>query len=229
MTDTYLALDLSGKRDLTAAARAWFVDDVLCAELRFWTPQETVQRRETSDRVPYQAWIDAEHLKVVPGRSIDYGFVVRDMTDWLKDATALAFDQWRIDDFVREMDDAGIDSYIWEGPESKQRANGIRMVRHGQGFGGGASVSTLWMPRSISTLEELVLSGRLKVRKNPVLTWNSASAVLEQDATGNKKWEKRKSTGRIDGIVALCMAAGLADSAPVATASVYETRDPIVL
>jgi phage terminase large subunit-like protein len=66
------------------------------------------------------------------------------------------------------------------------------------------------MPRSIGAIEELVLAGKLKVRYNPVLRWNSASAVLDTDATGNKKWEKRKSTGRIDGIVALSMAIGAA-------------------
>jgi phage terminase large subunit-like protein len=47
-----------------------------------------------------------------------------------------------------------------------------------------------------------------------VLTWNSASAVLERDAASNAKWEKRKSTGRIDGIVALSMAIGLALAPP---------------
>jgi phage terminase large subunit-like protein len=72
------------------------------------------------------------------------------------------------------------------------------------------------MPRSVSDLETAVMRGTLRVRKNPVLTWNSASAVLESDATDNRKWEKRKSTGRIDGIVALCMAVGLAQTEPKA-------------
>jgi phage terminase large subunit-like protein len=66
------------------------------------------------------------------------------------------------------------------------------------------------MPRSITNLEDAILGGRLLVRRNPVLTWNNASAVIEQDASANKKWSKRKSTGRIDGIVALSMAVGLA-------------------
>jgi phage terminase large subunit-like protein len=68
------------------------------------------------------------------------------------------------------------------------------------------------MPRSVSDIERRVLSGTLRVRTNPVLTYCSASAVLEADATGNKKWEKRKSTGRIDGIVALSMAVGCAET-----------------
>lgn len=205
--DVFLSLDLSARRDLTAAAKAVLCDDgTIATELRFWTPADTLQERERKDRVPYSAWVAAGHLIAVPGRSIDYGFVVEDLRDWLGAALALAFDQWRIEDFLRALD--GVDAYVWDGVES----DGIKLVRHGQGFGGGGSENTLWMPRSVTELESAVLAGTFKVKRNPVLTWNSASAVLEADPTGNKKWEKRKSTGRIDGIVAACMAVGLAKS-----------------
>ena len=66
----------------------------------------------------------------------------------------------------------------------------------------------LWFPRSIEILDRDVSDNTLRVEKNPVLTWNSASAVLESDPKGNKIFTKRKSTGRIDGIVALAMADG---------------------
>jgi len=212
----FLGLDLSGKQDLTAAARVVVADDgALEAEVRFWTPADTLAERATKDRVPYDAWVRDGYLTAVPGRAIDYAFVVRDLTDWLSaDETALAFDRYRIDDFIRELDDAGIDSWLYEGPDAPQGA-GVRMVRHGQGFGEGAtSDAILWMPRSITDIEELILVGKLRVRKNPVLTWNSASAVLLQDASGNQKFDKRKATGRIDGLVALCEAIGLAKSRP---------------
>lgn len=209
--ECYEALDLSSKRDLTAKAKAWApdADGIIYAEVSFWTPAETLDERASSDRVPYRAWLDAEHLETVPGRSIDYAYVAKSVAEDTSkfNIVALAFDQWRIEDFQRDLDDQGVESFVWEGPDKPDGA-GLRLVRHAQGFGGGASVSSLWMPRSITAIEDLVLSGKLKVRYNPVLRWNSASAVLEQDATGNKKWEKRKSTGRIDGIVALSMAIG---------------------
>lgn len=203
-------LDLSSKRDLTAAARVVRAGDELFAELRFYTPKDTLKERERTDRVPYSTWVKSGHLVAVPGRTVGYSFVVEDLNDWLTDESAsLAFDQWRMEDFQGAMDDAGIDSWLYEGPDSPGGI-GLRMVRHAQGFGGGASESSLWMPRSISETEDAILEGRLKVLKNPVLTHCSASAVLEQDATGNKKWSKRKSFGRIDGIVALSMAVGAA-------------------
>lgn len=216
---TFLALDLSQTRDLTAAAKVTETEDGPVAELRFWTPADTLQERERNDRVPYDAWVRAGHLIAVPGRAIDYSFVVEDLKDWITAATALAFDQYRMKDFIRAMDDAGLESWVaeweekgsrWVDEVTKRPGDGLMLMRHGQGFGGGNSTSTLWMPRSITQTAAVVLDGTLRIRKNPVLTWNSASAVLEQDAQGNQKWEKRKSTGRIDGIVALSMANGMA-------------------
>jgi phage terminase large subunit-like protein len=212
--DSFLGLDLSATRDLTAAARVVRCEDgTLAAEVRFWTPADTLDERERLDRVPYAAWVKSGHLIAVPGRSIDYGFVVRGVMDWIGEADGLAFDQHRMEDWRRKLtEQEGVESYIYEG----NRGHGLKLVRHGQGFAGGFSEHRLWMPRSVSDLETAVMRGTLRVRKNPVLTWNSASAVLESDATDNRKWEKRKSTGRIDGIVALCMAVGLAQTEPKA-------------
>jgi phage terminase large subunit-like protein len=227
-SDAVLALDLGEKRDMVAAARVLDTEQGPVAELRFWTPADTLEERERSDRVPYSAWVRAGFLRAVPGRSIDFSFVVRDLTDWLTTSQALAFDQWRIDTFQQELDKAGLDNWIWDPPKTVA-GSGIRMVRHGQGHGGGRVElddqgkplprKALWMPGSISALEESVVQQQLRVIKNPVLTFNSASAVIERDAQGNAKWEKRRSTGRIDGIVVLSMAVGLAsmefEAAPV--------------
>jgi len=205
-----LGLDLSGKRDLTAAARVCRLEgDQLVAEVRFYTPKDTLKERERRDRVPYSTWVEQGYLVAVPGRSIGYDFVVKDLADWLAEGATLAFDQWRMEDFQSAMDDAGIDSWVYKGPD-KPTDSGVRMVKHSQGFGGGASEAALWMPRSITELEDAILQGRFKVKRNPVLTWCSASAVIVTDAAENKKWEKRKSTGRIDGIVAVSMAVGAA-------------------
>ncbi|MDQ3275178.1 MAG: terminase large subunit [Actinomycetota bacterium] len=223
----FLALDLSGKRDLTALAAVWPDDEGgYLARAWFWTPADTLVERERMDRVPYAAWARADHLFAVPGRSINYAFPARFVGEMAArfNVVALAFDPYRMEDFQRELDEAGVSSYVWEGPDEKP-GSGIRLVRHGQGYGGGASATSLWMPRSVTATEEVVLSGRLRVRRNPVLTSCSAAAVLVEDPAGNKKWDKRKSTGRIDGIVALSMAQGLAEAAPPEPSeSVYEQR-----
>lgn len=213
-----LGLDLSAKRDLCAAAKVVRDGDQLTAEVKVWTPADTLVERARQDRVPYGLWVEQGHLRAVPGRTLDYGFVVKDLADWLGDEVALAFDPWRIEDFQRELDNAGIASWIakwdekherWVDEVTGVRGAGIMLVRHGQALGGGASNASLWMPRSITETEDCVLQGRLKVKKNPALTFASASAVVEMDAAGNKKYTKRKSTGRIDPLVALAMAVGM--------------------
>lgn len=208
----FLALDLSVSTDLTAGGLVWpDGEGGADAEVFFWTPQDTLSQREGRDRVPYTAWVRDGHMAAVPGRYIDYGFIAKWIAeiDGLYELEALAFDPHKMPHLIREFSEVGLNAWLWEGPDSRPQT-GLRLVRHGQGFGGGASDKSLWMPRSVEVLEQMVMSGKLRVRKNPALTHNSASAVLEQDAAGNKKWEKRKSTGRIDGIVALCMSAGLA-------------------
>jgi phage terminase large subunit-like protein len=45
---------------------------------------------------------------------------------------------------------------------------------------------------------------------HPVLAMAAANAKVEADSAGNRKLSKRRSTGRIDPIVALCMALGVA-------------------
>lgn len=211
-----LALDLSNKRDLTALAAIW-TDPAgkRWARVWFWSPADTLGEREISDRAPYRAWVTGGHLEAVPGRSIDYRHVAQVVGELVTryEVAALAFDQWWIDKFLEALDDLGIAAWIWEG-EGKPAGDGLRLVRHSQGFAGGASTTSLWMPRSIDALSDDILHETIGIRVNPVLRWNSASAVIEQDATGNRKWEKRKSTGRIDGIVALAMAAGAAASLP---------------
>jgi phage terminase large subunit-like protein len=81
-----LCLDLSASRDITAAGRVVKLSDgSLAAEMRFWTPEETIEERERRDRVPYRAWIDAGHMLTVPGRVVDYEYVVRDLAELYED------------------------------------------------------------------------------------------------------------------------------------------------
>ena len=54
------------------------------------------------------------------------------------------------------------------------------------------------------------LHGRVRHGGHPVLTMCAANAVVVMDPAGNRKLDKAKSTGRIDGMVSLVMALGVA-------------------
>ncbi len=184
------AIDLSAKRDLTAGAFAFPNEDgSVDAFLEFWTPADTLLKREETDNVPYSLWRDRGELFAVPGKSVDYAHVAVRLAEWQAgyDIGAVGYDRWRIEDLRRALDAEGID---------------LPLVEFGQGFKD--------MSPAVADLEEMILNGRLRVRANQVLRWNVASVVTEEDAAGNRKFTKRKSTGRIDGVVALAIAVRLA-------------------
>jgi phage terminase large subunit-like protein len=103
------------------------------------------------------------------------------------DVRAVAFDRWRIDLLTKEIDEIGLD---------------LPLVPFGQGFKD--------MAPAIDRVEELLLNEQIAHGANPVLTMCMANARVERDAAGNRKLNKAKATGRIDGAVALVMAAGVA-------------------
>ena len=73
-------------------------------------------------------------------------------------------------------------------------------------------------------LERLVLGCELAHGGNPVLRWMASNVAAEEDAAGNLKPSKKRSSEKIDGIVALIMGLGLAMLAEVNGPSVYNTR-----
>ena len=79
-------------------------------------------------------------------------------------------------------------------------ADGFEMIGFGQGYASMASPT--------KELERRILEGTLNHGANPVLRWMASNVTTEQDAAGNIKPSKKKSTERIDGIVATIMALG---------------------
>jgi len=61
------------------------------------------------------------------------------------------------------------------------------------------------MSPAMANLERLLLNGRL-LHDSPVLSMCVANTTIRMDAAGNRAPDKRRSTHRIDGTVALIMA-----------------------
>jgi len=66
------------------------------------------------------------------------------------------------------------------------------------------------MSPALRVLEGLLLNSKILHGNHPVLTMCAANAVVRMDEAGNRKLDKKKSRGRIDGMVALAMAASAA-------------------
>lgn len=188
-------LDLSGARDLTALAL--YFPRLRRALVEFWTPKGSLHDRVRTDKVPYDAWLRDGYIHATDGMAVDYAAVAIRLGELAVrfNVEAVAFDPYRIKYFQPELEAEGI---------------AVPLISHGQGYY-KAGDSGLWMPRSIEVMEKALTEQTLEVMLNPCLRWNAASAVLEADQKDNRIFAKRKSTGRIDGVVALAMAFGAAD------------------
>ena len=97
--------------------------------------------------------------------------------------------------------------------------DGFEVVEFGQGFVSMALPTKLF--------EDLVVSGKLYHGGNPVLRWMAANVVIETDAAGNIKPNRKRSSDKIDGVVATIMALGRVNVG--GNVSVYETRGVLTL
>jgi len=220
--EMYLALDLSGKTDLTAIVGITKADP---SNVRAWffKPDETLHEHETRDRVPYALWKQQGFIETTPGRAIQYDWVAARLAKISTEynVAGIAFDRYRIDDLLKAMGDIGLDAYV-EGKD-KPRSGAVRMVPWGQGFRD--------MTVAVEALEIAVIDRKLVHDGNPALRWNISNALAVSDPAGNRKLDKSKTRFRIDGAVALAMALGLKsrDMAQEAGPSVYETRGLMVI
>jgi phage terminase large subunit-like protein len=185
--ECYAGLDLGATRDMTALtlvfANGAGAFDVVLA------PGETLTEREDEDNMPYRLWRDEGFLLTFPGRATDPKTVAMKIAELhgLYRIRALAFDRWRIEDIKRELDAIGCN---------------LELIPFGQGYKD--------LSPAVDALERLVEQGKLRHDGHPVLKMAAANCRVEMDSAGNRKLSKRKSTGRIDPIVATCMAIGIA-------------------
>ena len=184
----YVGLDLSAKNDLTAMVLMAFDGTKWHVKSHFWTPEKGIFDRAKRDRAPYDVWEKQGYIRAIPGASIDYESVGREIADILDgmNVQAVAFDRWRFDILKKELTEIGIE---------------LPLIEFGQGFRD--------MAPAIDTLETMLLNEQIAHGAHPVLTMCMANAKIEQDAAGNRKLNKQKATGRIDGAIALAMAAGV--------------------
>lgn len=199
----YLGLDLSGKTDLTAMVAVTADPEKDAVKAWFWKPEESLHDHENRDRVPYWAWKKEGFIETTPGRAIQYDWVVARIMEILKSykVRGVAYDRWRIDDFLNAAGRLGLDVWVEGKDDVKTRGGKLRMVPWGQGYKD--------MAEPVDALEVSILERKLSHDGNPVLTWNVSNAMVIQDPAGNRKLDKSKTRFRIDGCIAMVMALGL--------------------
>jgi phage terminase large subunit-like protein len=184
----YGGLDLSATTDLTALVLTNRQGDTNSVRAYFWMPQDSVVEASKRDRAPYDVWVREGLLRTTPGKVIDYGFVARDIGEICSglDVVKIGFDRWRMDRMQTALIGAGVE---------------LPLEPFGQGY--------VSMSPALDALESDLLQENIAHGGHPVLAMCAANAVAVPDPAGNRKLDKSKATGRIDGMVALAMAEGV--------------------
>lgn len=187
--DCWAGLDLSASRDLTSFVMTFTDGDTYHVLPHFFLPADGIREKAKTEKVPYDLWADQGFITLIDGPVIVPAVVARHVAEAYEqyDFRMMAYDRWRINDFKRELDAIGAM---------------VPMAPFGQGFKD--------MAPAVDKLERLIAEHKLRHGNHPVLNMCAANAVAERDPAGNRKLNKMKSVGKIDGIVALTMALGAA-------------------
>ena len=192
-------LDLSESGDLTALVLGHVDpnDGVWHVRPFFWLPADRLAEKAARDHAPYDLWASQGHLETTPGAAIGYEFVAERLKEIFEDyqVTKIAFDLWNW---------AHLRPWLARAGFSEQTLDKT-FVPFGQGYKS--------MSPAVRDLETLVLERKLRHGDHPLLTMCITNSVIERGDAGNRKLSKKRSTGRIDGAVALMMAIGAAPTA----------------
>ena len=201
-------LDLSTKSDITALVHLFHPrdeSDIWRLKAHFWIPADNLRDREERDKVPYSQWVREGLVTATPGNVIDYSSIAAQIT---RDVSAY------------DIQDIGCDPWSLEFLRQTIDPDGERIAEYPMNFKN--------FSEPMKQLEVILKNRKLAHNGNPVLKWMFSNIAIGTDENENIRPSKKHSTGRIDGIVALIMALGRA-MVQEDTASVYETRDLLIL
>jgi len=205
----YAGLDLSSTTDITALELVFPMEDGTYEVLSyFWMPKSNLQDRVQREGVQYDVWARQGFVELTEGNVIHYDAILRKIVQLGQryNIKEVAYDRWGAAKLSQDLEGAG-----------------FTVVPFGQGY---ASMSG-----PTQELLKCVLEGTIRHGGNPVLRWMCDNLQVKQDPAGNvkpTKPDRRKSSKRIDGMVALIMGLDRAirnESGP----SIYESQDVKVL
>lgn len=192
----FAGLDLSEVADLTAFVAVSEIGGVWHVKPTFWLPGQGLAEKAKADRVPYDLWHRQGYLETTPGPTVDYEFVAEWLWQFAQscDLRSVAFDRYNMRHLKPWLFKSGFNDAQFEDEGLFQEM--------GQGY--------LSMSPALRTLEAAILKKSVAHGGHPVLTMCAANAVVTMDPSGNRKLDKSKASGRIDGMVALAMAMSVA-------------------
>jgi phage terminase large subunit-like protein len=196
----YAGLDLSAVQDLTAFVMMGRIGKVWHVRPTFWLPESGLRDKAERDHVPYDVWKEQGFLETTPGSSISYEYVATRLYKLCSEFSVrkIGFDRWGMKYLRPWLVRAGFSEATLD----------ELFVEVGQG--------TVTMTPALRDMEQAIIEREIAHANHPVLNMCASCAIVE-GVESARKLSKAKSTGRIDGMVALAEAFSVAPMVPKVT------------
>jgi len=179
----YGGLDLAYTDDMNAFVMVFppYQDDPITHVVPFfWIPEKTVIDRAKREHTQFLQWTKDDVVYTQPSDAVELDELAEDILEIIEGHNfyALGYDKYRANEAVKILEKNGVTCYAFrQGPVT------FNIV--------------------IERLQKLVMNKELNHGNNPVLRWQIGNVQLYEDREQNKWVHKQKSTGKIDGIVAM--------------------------
>lgn len=184
----WAGLDLSSQHDITAFVLVFYREDTdkFYVFPFLFTAKDTVVEREMKDKNPYRQWIKDNELIATEGRYIKFADMLDKLTQLQEEyeIEKLGFDRFGSPTILNVLEKE------------------FDIVPLGQG--------TATMTVFIHSFENLLIDNRIVIAKNSLFDFMANNCVAVYNEQLDCKYSKKKSKFKIDGIVAMLMALGLA-------------------
>ena len=182
----YIGLDIGAKNDVTAKVLLFPYGNGYMTFADFYLPEAAVERSTNSQ---YRGWVEEGWITQSGGAMTDLSRIEEDIREDLSryDVKGIAFDPWNALQLATSLS-----------------ADGAPMIEYRN------TVQNFSDP--MKSLEALTQDKRISHDGNPVLRWMMSNVVAKLDAKDNIFPRKERYECKIDGVVALIMALGIATS-----------------
>lgn len=180
-----IGLDLASKHDIAASVLYFRRGNERVVFGRFYLPSDCIDRGNPNYEF-YRGWSQQGYLTLTEGNVIDFDFIKRDLLEDCRNfsVTQVGYDPFQATQLSTEM-----------------QAQGLPMLQVPQ--------TVRQMSEPMKEIAGLIMQGRIRHDGNPVLGWCMANTIAKVDAKENVYPRKARDENKIDGAVAMIMAAGV--------------------
>jgi phage terminase large subunit-like protein len=178
----YIGIDLSQSDDNTAVAAVWLDGGMIRAKVWGFVPAGRIEQKHIKEKVDYNRLIRIETCIPCGGEVIDYGVVERFVSEipekYGLEVVQIGYDRWNALSSVQKWENDGFEC--------------VEIRQHS---------SVLHSPTKL--LKERILEKGFRYDENLLLEINFQNARCTEDTNRNKYVNKKRSSGKVDEVIAL--------------------------